>query len=115
MSDKQYLHWSQAGGPNECEHGYAEGIPCPNCDANPRIVELRAEIERRKQAFNDMFEDCTKANAALRAENERLQQEVERLLIDNAELSDECDQWERKQEQSWQEIADLRDALARAN
>lgn len=41
---RMYLHWSQAGGPNECEHGYAEGIPCPKCDANPRIIELRAEV-----------------------------------------------------------------------
>lgn len=24
--------WTNAGGPNECAHGYAEGIPCPRCD-----------------------------------------------------------------------------------
>lgn len=23
--------WSNAGGPNECAHGYAQGIPCPLC------------------------------------------------------------------------------------
>lgn len=23
--------WEQAGGPNECKHGYAQGIPCPHC------------------------------------------------------------------------------------
>lgn len=79
MSSKpEYLHWSQAGGPNECEHGYAEGIPCPNCDANPRVQELRAEVER--------------------------------LLVDNAELSAECDQWGEKVASLWAELAKLRAA-----
>ena len=50
-SKTKYLHWSEAGGPNECEHGYAEGIPCPNCDANPRIQELCAENERLRAAL----------------------------------------------------------------
>jgi multidrug efflux pump subunit AcrA (membrane-fusion protein) len=40
----KYLHWSEAGGPNECEHGYAEGIPCPQCDKSPRIIALLAEL-----------------------------------------------------------------------
>ena len=25
------MDWGNAGGPNECRHGYAEGIPCPEC------------------------------------------------------------------------------------
>jgi hypothetical protein len=29
---ERYLPWARAGGPNECEHGYAAGIPCPDCD-----------------------------------------------------------------------------------
>ena len=29
----KYVPWAYAGGPNECAHGYAEGIPCPDCDA----------------------------------------------------------------------------------
>jgi hypothetical protein len=33
MSEKKYLDWAFAGGPNECAHGYAAGIPCPKCDA----------------------------------------------------------------------------------
>lgn len=28
----KYLDWANAGGPNECKHGYAKGIPCPQCD-----------------------------------------------------------------------------------
>jgi hypothetical protein len=28
----QYHAWSVSGGPNECEHGYHETIPCPACD-----------------------------------------------------------------------------------
>lgn len=30
---RRYLPWANAGGPNECAHGYAAGIPCPSCDA----------------------------------------------------------------------------------
>lgn len=30
--EKKYLPWAEAGGPDECEHGYAAGIPCPKCD-----------------------------------------------------------------------------------
>jgi len=29
----KYLPWEQAGGPEECQHGVAAGIPCRNCDA----------------------------------------------------------------------------------
>jgi hypothetical protein len=31
-ADKKYTQWTNAGGPNECKHGYADGIPCPKCD-----------------------------------------------------------------------------------
>jgi hypothetical protein len=34
MPKKAYIPWADAGGPNECPHGYAEGIPCPRCDAD---------------------------------------------------------------------------------
>jgi protein gp37 len=27
----EFIPWECAGGPNECEHGYAAGIPCPKC------------------------------------------------------------------------------------
>ena len=37
-----YLPWAQAGGPNECAHGYAEGIPCPRCDPPVLIVAVIA-------------------------------------------------------------------------
>jgi regulator of replication initiation timing len=52
--------------------------------------------------------------AALEAENERLRgqlaealREVDRLLIDNAELSTECDQWQKKLAETWAELAAL--------
>lgn len=32
LRNHHYPHWSSAGGPNECSHGFAEGIPCPSCD-----------------------------------------------------------------------------------
>jgi len=31
MSRAQYNEWAYAGGPDECPHGYAAGIPCPLC------------------------------------------------------------------------------------
>jgi hypothetical protein len=33
--------------------------------------------------------------------------EVDRLLIDNAELSTECDQWQKKLAETWAELAAL--------
>jgi hypothetical protein len=73
MSDKtEYLHWSVAGGPNECEHGYAEGIPCPNCDVNPRLIELRAEV--------DYWRDACGADHIQRVKT--LEAEIERLLVE---------------------------------
>lgn len=27
-----YLAWFVAGGPDQCRHGYAAGVPCPACD-----------------------------------------------------------------------------------
>lgn len=32
MFKHKYLQWAKAGGPNECDHRRAEGIPCPFCD-----------------------------------------------------------------------------------
>jgi hypothetical protein len=44
-----YLPWYDAGGPNECEHGYADGIPCPHCDANPKLQALVAAVARQAE------------------------------------------------------------------
>jgi hypothetical protein len=32
LIENKYVPWTNAGGPNECEHGYATGIPCRRCD-----------------------------------------------------------------------------------
>lgn len=42
MPDKNYIPWANAGGPNECVHGYAEGIPCPQCDADEPQNDIQA-------------------------------------------------------------------------
>ncbi len=53
-----YVSWANAGGPNECKHGYAAGVPCFDCDdamsAND-IPWLLAEVERLRgmEAHND--------------------------------------------------------------
>jgi hypothetical protein len=46
---EKYLHWSEAGGPNECEHGYAEGIDCPRCDVNPKLQRLQADLQAARE------------------------------------------------------------------
>jgi hypothetical protein len=28
----KYMEWGYAGGPDQCSHGYAKGIACPQCD-----------------------------------------------------------------------------------
>ena len=40
LDEDEYLDWANAGGPNECTHGRAEGIPCPKCDR--ALVEASA-------------------------------------------------------------------------
>jgi ubiquinone biosynthesis protein UbiJ len=52
-------------------------------------------------------------NAELLQRIEGLEQEVARLLVDNAELSDECDQWGEKVADCWREIDQLRAQVAR--
>jgi len=52
---KKYLDWGHAGGPNECRHGYAEGISCPSCDAAEKaakeVVAQAAEPAQGEPAF----------------------------------------------------------------
>lgn len=45
MSEK-YIPWQNAGGPNECAHGYAASIPCPDCKTT--LAALRAKWEAAK-------------------------------------------------------------------
>src|SRR5262249_21686221 len=46
--------------------------------------------------------------ATLRDQNEQLRLENQRLLVDNAELSHECDQCQAKLTEVWAEVAELR-------
>lgn len=40
VKEKKYLPWTEAGGPNECPHGRAEGIPCPHCDEKEDLEKI---------------------------------------------------------------------------
>jgi hypothetical protein len=40
----KYLAWANAGGPYECKHGVAGGIPCNTCDRD-YILALAREKE----------------------------------------------------------------------
>lgn len=72
---------------------------------NERLRGALAEIEGRWLSARE------RANRA-EAEIECLKQEVQRLLVDNAELSDECDQWGEKLFAVWAEVNSLRAQLA---
>lgn len=40
-----YMNWHNAGGPNECIHGYADGIPCAECDYAFALEVLKPKSE----------------------------------------------------------------------
>lgn len=50
---KRYIPWANAGGPNECKHGYAAGIPCPDCYREKAAEPKReaGEVCERCKAF----------------------------------------------------------------
>lgn len=54
VKPKKYLDWANAGGPNECIHGYAAGIPCPQCDG----AKLPQPPESVQEAPQPKFRDC---------------------------------------------------------
>ena len=39
----RYMEWQKAGGPDECAHGYAKGIPCRACDVDT-VMSARAAL-----------------------------------------------------------------------
>lgn len=43
LQNHRYIDWFNAGGPNECAHSYAEGIPCRECDK----AMFAAALERK--------------------------------------------------------------------
>ena len=42
-----YVHWTRGGGPNECEHGIADGICCVKCDT--KLLESISALESTKE------------------------------------------------------------------
>ena len=67
-----------AGGPNECKHGYADGIPCPKCDQ-----EKPAEKVEPPTANEGLVEDCRK----LCAHN---QEDLCPAVLDGPEAQEVC-------------------------
>lgn len=65
----EYTEWSKAGGPNECKHGYAEGIPCQQCDENKRrqIEDLKIFQEKIKPLLEHIKEKGQSELAAAKA------------------------------------------------
>lgn len=61
---RRYLPWANAGGPNECEHGYAAGIPCPGCDATIEACARAAyAVGRKTWAGDPRWEDLPQVMA----------------------------------------------------
>lgn len=49
-----YMAWSLAGGPDECKHGVAKGIPCRNCDAETvKAARARLNLDALAKAEHD--------------------------------------------------------------
>lgn len=48
----RFIPWENAGGLNECEHGYAAGIPCPNCSPNLDWVICGGESGPKARPMN---------------------------------------------------------------
>lgn len=44
LHSDHYLRWANTGGPDECTHGYAAGIPCRKCDIG-LIIERAAALK----------------------------------------------------------------------
>lgn len=56
LSTGKYMAWEWAGGPNECSHGYAAGIPCRQCDEN--LVSMTVCCQCNKDVRLDECCDC---------------------------------------------------------
>jgi len=59
----RYIPWTNAGGPNECKHGYARGIPCPECDRAAGLLVKRLRVTpffRWYDLWVGVFIDTTK-------------------------------------------------------
>lgn len=44
LREDRYLHWENAGGRIECEHGYAAGVACPRCDQRGALEDVPALV-----------------------------------------------------------------------
>ena len=84
------------------------------CDEIPVYVPASLLERIIADALSDEFtleEALAKQGFAEAEKLEPLQAEIERLLLDNAELSAECDQWQKKVADCWREIERLRAQL----
>ena len=77
---------------------------------NPNEVrfEIVDGIEYATLRADDFRTTMRVSDAVHKAEMDTLRAENQRLLLDNAELSAECDQWQRKVADCWREIEQLR-------
>jgi len=51
---KKYLDWANAGGPNECAHGYAADIACPSCYRDEAAAESLPSADLTEQLAADV-------------------------------------------------------------
>lgn len=71
------IDWAYAGGPNECKHGFAEGIPCEKCGPHkveyealgirPNYIETYGERDEDPPTPFDPLEQLKKMRAEARA------------------------------------------------
>lgn len=74
--------WENAGGPDECEHGYARGIPCPRCGTEPpnlsEAYERLQEVQRGVDPMGDRFHPARVAPTLTRAQRRELGRAADR-------------------------------------
>lgn len=89
--------WMNAGGPNECKHGYAAGVPCVKCDSAGVAADLPAALD----ALDNADTQIAALQAELRVINLRAQS-AEKIMAAGAKLLGALDQRYR-----WRPIAEI--------
>lgn len=89
---KKYLPWANAGGPNECKHGYAAGIPCPDCDEIAKAEQPPSGEQPAKVEFGEGLPPARKVAIVTNAAGHKEVEKIVNQLHSALGLLRECGQ-----------------------